>query len=148
MTDHTSKPEILEYQPNEVNSTMEKAFHEIWKSLYEHQLEYMDAKWYKRSRTRKLIEGNRLWYLYTSPGFEDYNIEIIPKSIHHYTRSGLNADDLVVVWYSEYEFIPMTMFDFDNMYNNVLEYNPDMGSIKTNMMEKLKKIYDETKADR
>lgn len=147
-TEHTSKPEILEYQPNEVTSTMEKAFHEMWKSLYEHQLEYMDSKWYKRSRTSKLIENNRLWYLYTAPGFDEYNIEIIPKSILSYTRNGLKADDLAVIWYSEYEFVAMTMYDFDSMYNNEFNEESSIGTIKTDMMVKLKKIYDETKDNR
>lgn len=144
-TEHTSKPEILEYQPNEVTSTMEKAFHEMWKSLYEHQLEYMDSKWYKRSRTSKLIENNKLWYLYSAPGFDDYNVEIIPKSILSYTRNGLKADDLAVIWYSEYEFVAMTMYDFDSMYNNEFDNETSIGTIKTDMMVKLKKIYDETK---
>lgn len=148
MTDHTSKPEILEYQPNEVTSTMEKAFHEMWKSLYEHQLEYMDSKWYKRNKTSKLIENNRLWYLYSMPGFNDINIEIIPKSILSYTRNGLKADDLAVIWYSEYEFVAMTMYDFDSMYNNEFNEESSIGTIKTDMMVKLKKIYDETKDNR
>lgn len=147
-TEHTSKPEILEYQPNEVTSTMEKAFHEMWKSLYEHQLEYMDSKWYKRSKTSKLIENNKLWYLYTTPGFNEYNIEIIPKSILSYTRNGLKADDLVIIWYSEYEFVAMTMYDFDSMYNNEFDEESSIGNIKTDMMVKLKKIQDETKDNR
>lgn len=144
-TEHTSKPEILEYQPNEVTSTMEKTFHEMWKSLYEHQLEYMDSKWYKRSKTSKLIENNKLWYLYSAPGFDDYNVEIIPKSILSYTRNGLKADDLAVIWYSEYEFVAMTMYDFDSMYNNEFDNETSIGTIKTDMMVKLKKIQDETK---
>lgn len=147
-TDHTSKPEILEYQPNEVTSTMEKTFHEMWKSLYEHQLEYMDSKWYKRSKTSKLIENNKLWYLYSAPGFDDYNVEIIPKSILSYTRNGLKADDLAVIWYSEYEFVAMTMYDFDSMYNNEFDNETSIGTIKTDMMVKLKKIQDETKTNR
>lgn len=147
-TEHTSKPEILEYQPNEVTSTMEKAFHEMWKSLYEHQLEYMDSKWYKRSKTSKLIENNKLWYLYTTPGFNEYNIEIIPKSLLSYTRNGLKADDLVIIWYSEYEFVAMTMYDFDSMYNNEFDEESSIGTIKTDMMVKLKKIQDETKTNR
>lgn len=147
-TEHTSKPEILEYQPNEVTSTMERAFHEMWKSLYEHQLEYMDSKWYKRNRTSKLIENNKLWYLYSMPGFNDINIEIIPKSILSYTRNGLKADDLAVIWYSEYEFVAMTMYDFDSMYNNEFGEESSIGTIKTDMMVKLKKIYDETKDNR
>ena len=147
-TEHTSKPEILEYQPNEVTSTMEKAFHEMWKSLYEHQLEYMDSKWYKRSKTSKLIENNRLWYLYSTPGFNDINIEMIPKSLIHYTKNGFSADDLAVIWYSEYEFVAMTMYDFDSMYNNEFDNETSIGTIKTDMMVKLKKIYDETKDNR
>ena len=147
-TEHTSKPEILEYQPNEVTSTMEKAFHEMWKSLYEHQLEYMDSKWYKRSKTSKLIENNKLWYLYSAPGFNEYNIEIIPKSILSYTRNGLKADDLAVIWYSEYEFVAMTMYDFDSMYNNEFDNESSIGTIKADMMVKLKKIQDETKTNR
>ena len=147
-TEHTSKPEILEYQPNDVTSTMEKAFHEMWKSLYEHQLEYMDSKWYKRSKTSKLIENNKLWYLYSAPGFNEYNIEIIPKSILSYTRNGLKADDLVIIWYSEYEFVAMTMYDFDSMYNNEFDNESSIGTIKADMMVKLKKIQDETKTNR
>lgn len=147
-TEHTSKPEILEYQPNEVTSTMEKAFHEMWKSLYEHQLEYMDSKWYKRSKTSKLIENNKLWYLYSAPGFNDINIEMIPKSLIHYTKNGFSADDLAVIWYSEYEFVAMTMYDFDSMYNNEFDNETSIGTIKTDMMVKLKKIYDETKDNR
>ena len=147
-TEHTSKPEILEYQPNEVTSTMEKAFHEMWRSLYEHQLEYMDSKWYKRNRTSKLIENNRLWYLYSMPGFNDINIEIIPKSLLSYTKNGLKADDLAVIWYSEYEFVAMTMYDFDSMYNNEFDNESSIGTIKTDMMVKLKKIHDETKNNR
>lgn len=147
-TEHTSKPEILEYQPNEVTSTMEKAFHEMWRSLYEHQLEYMDSKWYKRNRTSKLIENNRLWYLYSMPGFNDINIEIIPKSLLSYTKNGLKADDLAVIWYSEYEFVAMTMYDFDSMYNNEFNEESSIGTIKKDMMVKLKKIYDETKDNR
>jgi len=147
-TEHTSKPEILEYQPNEVTSTMEKTFHEMWKSLYEHQLEYMDSKWYKRNRTSKLIENNKLWYLYSIPGFNDINIEIIPKSLLSYTRNGLKADDLAVIWYSEYEFVAMTMYDFDSMYNNEFDEESSIGTIKTDMMVKLKKIHDETKDNR
>ena len=147
-TEHTSKPEILEYQPNDVTSTMEKAFHEMWKSLYEHQLEYMDSKWYKRSKTSKLIENNKLWYLYSAPGFNEYNIEIIPKSILSYTRNGLKADDLVIIWYSEYEFVAMTMYDFDSMYNNEFDNETSIGTIKADMMVKLKKIQDETKNNR
>lgn len=147
-TEHTSKPEILEYQPNEVTSTMEKAFHEMWKSLYEHQLEYMDSKWYKRSKTSKLIENNKLWYLYSAPGFNEYNIEIIPKSLIHYTKNGFSADDLAVIWYSEYEFVAMTMYDFDSMYNNEFDEESSIETIKTDMMVKLKKIQDETKNNR
>ena len=147
-TEHTSKPEILEYQPNEVTSTMEKAFYEMWKSLYEHQLEYMDSKWYKRSKTSKLIENNRLWYLYSTPGFNDINIEMIPKSLIHYTKNGFSADDLAVIWYSEYEFVAMTMYDFDSMYNNEFDEESSIGTIKADMMVKLKKIQDETKNNR
>ena len=73
---------------------------------------------------------------------------MIPKSLIHYTKNGFSADDLAVIWYSEYEFVAMTMYDFDSMYNNEFDNETSIGTIKTDMMVKLKKIYDETKDNR
>ena len=136
LTEHTPKSEVLEYQPEEVIQQMDRQFHSMWKNLYDHQGEYQDAKWFKRNRTKRLIPDTRLCYIYTAPGYEDYYLELIPKSLSVYTKSGLRSDDVVVIWFSEYEFIAITVYDFDTMYNNLVEKDETI-DIKKMMMEKL-----------
>ena len=116
-TEHTPQSEVLEYQQNDLTPVLERQFHAMWKNLYEHQQEYQDAKWFGRSRSKKLIPNNRLCHIYTAPEYEDYYLEIIPKSLPTYVKKGLQSDDIIVIWFSEYEFIAITVYDFNAKYD-------------------------------
>ena len=116
-TEHTIQPEVLEYQPVDVTSKMEHSFREMYDILYNTLNQYNDAKWYNRSRSRRMISENRLFYPYG----DEYLIELIPKSLYTYAREGLKAHDIVIIWSSEYDFLPITFKQFNEIYDQEVD---------------------------
>ena len=146
-TQFTPNPEVLEYQSWNITPKMEKVFSNYYKELHEHLREYQDAKWWRASRTKRLVPNNKLYYTYGNniEGYEPYGLEIVPQSISRYAKDGLKGDDLVVIWFSEYQFVAITYEDFDSIYNKALDLVWDNDEVRVDviMMEKIGEIVEE-----
>lgn len=118
-TIHTPDPEVLEYQTWDITPKMEQVFSNYYRNLKDHLKEYHEAKWYKTSRTKRLVPNSKLYYSYGKhlADYEEYILEIIPESIKRYASEGLKGQDIVVIWFSEYEFVPITFEEFNTIYD-------------------------------
>lgn len=109
----------------------------LWYILNAYRNQKSDSKFLGRSKSVCLIQGNPFVF---HQG--DVDMEIIFEDYDSYVRDGIKGTDIVVLWESEYEYVPITMKEYDRCYNKAFErWSVELkGDINLRVSDELKKL--------